>query len=245
MSNKKAYTKEIFKYYGSKEGNDPNTLMNSETVVEKIDFVSTGILTYVQGDIIEIEIPQFDVFQLGDKVKLSVYSKTGMFVFETTVVAKDFGSLIVINPPENRKRFTENREFPRVSLESGGMLHGLHDMTRNKKQSFDAPIHFSLQNISMSGLGIMFSYDLGITSQSHLEVELDLGFLLTCKAQIIRKERQTSGIYYGAEYIEVPKEKTNALRAFILKNQVETYFVQKREVLHKKAMQEKKFAANR
>jgi c-di-GMP-binding flagellar brake protein YcgR len=195
------------------------------------------VLTYVMGDIIEIEIPQFDIFQLGDKVKLTIYSKTGMFVFDSTVVAKDYGSLIVINPPENRRRFTENREFPRVSVDSAGYLHGLRDTLKNERQSLEEPIQFSLENISMNGLGFTVSYDLKINPQIHLEVELDLGFPMPCVTQIVRKEKHASGIYYGVRYIEVPQEKTNALRAFILKNQVETYFVKKRDDIHKKAVQ--------
>jgi c-di-GMP-binding flagellar brake protein YcgR len=239
MSRGKEYTKEASVYYGSKEGNDTGILIDCETVVEKEDFVSTGMLTYVFGDIIEIEIPQFDVFKLGDKAKVTVYSKSGLFVFETTVVAKEYGSLIVINPPENRKRFTEKREFPRISVKSKGVLLALCDPKQNQKQSFEEPIDIALENISMNGLGFSLFLDVGINSESHLEVELDLGFPLSVVAQIIRKEIQASGTYYGATYIEMPKEKTNALRAFILKTQVEMYFVKKREDKHKKALQER------
>lgn len=243
MSAKKEYIKEAFTYYGSKEGNDTDILINCETVVEKVDFVSTGVLTYVLGDIIEIEIPQFDVFKLGEKVKITVYSKSGLFVFDTSVIAKEKGSLIVINPPENRKRFTEKRQFPRISVTNKGVLRALHDPKQNQKQNFDEPIDFALDNISMNGLGFSLSLDLGIHSESHLEVELDLGFPLSVVTQVVRKEKNASGTYYGAAYIEMPKEKTNALRAFILKKQVELYFVKKREDKHKKAVMEKKSAA--
>jgi c-di-GMP-binding flagellar brake protein YcgR len=243
MSAGKEYTKEASTFYGSKEGNDTGILINCETVVEKEGFVSTGVLTYVFGDIIEIEIPQYDVFKLGDKAKITVYSKSGLFVFETTVVAKEYGSLIVINPPENRKRFSEKREFPRIPVKSKGVLRALSDPKRNQKQSFAEPIDFALENISMNGLGFSLALDVGINSESHLEVELDLGFPLSVVTQIVRKEKLDSGTYYGAEYIEVPREKTNALRAFILKNQVEMYFVKKRDDKHKKAIQEKKSVA--
>jgi c-di-GMP-binding flagellar brake protein YcgR len=235
----KEFAKETPIYYGSKEGNDTGILINCETVVEKEDFVSTGVLTYIFGDIIEIEIPQYDVFKLGDKAKVTVYSKSGLFVFETTVVAKEYGSLIVINPPENRKRFTEKREFPRISVKNKGVLHALSDPKRNQKQSFAEPITVALENISMNGLGFSLALDLGINSESHLEMELDLGFSLSVVTQIVRKEKKDSVTYYGAEYVEVSKDKTNTLRAFILKTQVEMYFVKKREDKHKKAVQDK------
>jgi hypothetical protein len=231
-------------FYGSKEGNDSLILINSDTVVEKKDFVATGVLTYVMGDIIEIEIPQFEVFQLGDKVKLTIYSQTGLFVFESTIVAKDKGALIVINPPENRKKFTEKREFPRVTVSGTGILHGMHDTIKNHKHKFDDPIHFPLHNISMSGVGFTLSPELLLSSDARLEVELNLGFPIPCVTQIVRKEKHATGIYYGAQYIEVPREKTTALRAYILKKQVETYFVKKREELHKKAVQDNQSVAN-
>ena len=49
-----------------------DVLIDSRAVLGKDDFVATGVLTYAQGDIIEIELPEYDVFQLGDKVKMTV-----------------------------------------------------------------------------------------------------------------------------------------------------------------------------
>jgi len=231
------------KFYGSKEGNDTEVLIDCKAVLEKKDFVTTGVLTYALGDIIEVELPQFDVFQLGDKVKITVYSKSGLFVFETTVVAKELGSVIVINPPENRRRFTEKREFPRVNIEQEGLLHSLHDTQKKNKHLFENPVVISIKNISMNGVGFSI-YDNSIVEKIvekhlHLQVELDLGFSLPCVTEIVRKETRESGIYYGAKYIEVPDTKLNALRAFILKNQIETYFVDKKEEQLKNALEKK------
>ena len=77
-----------------------------------------------------------------------------------------------------------------------------------------------------------------------LQVELDLGFELPCMLEIIRKEKLEDSYYYGASFESVPAEQSNALRGFILRNQIETYFVQKRDDEYKKAM-EKKSGANR
>jgi c-di-GMP-binding flagellar brake protein YcgR len=230
--------KEVFKFYGSKEGNDIHTLIDSKTVVEKKAFVSTGVLTYVMGDIIEIEITQFDVFNLGDPVKLTVYSKTGLFVFDTTVIAKADGSLIVLNPPEIQRKFVEKREYPRVSVKGGGLLYAVRDISNANKMSFDEPIHFPIENISLSGLGFTLTDEIEIHVKSRLEAELDLGFRMPCVVEIVHKDKHPAGVYYGAKYIEVPKDKTTALRAFILTNQVESYFVKKREDAHKDAVQE-------
>ncbi|OPH51302.1 hypothetical protein BC351_34605 [Paenibacillus ferrarius] len=235
------------KFYGSKEGYDADVMLESKAVLSKEDFVSTGVLTYALGDIIEVELPEFDVFNLGDKLKMTVYTKSGLFVLATTVLAKEQGSLIVLNPPENRRKFTEKREFPRVDVTNGGLLFGLQDVNKRNKHQLDNPIAISIKNISINGLG--FTVDDNtmvekiIQKHSQLEVELNLGFLMPCTMEVVRKEKTDSGFYYGACYLSVPEEKINALRGFILKNQIETYFVQKREMQIKKAM-EKKSVAN-
>ncbi|WP_230633011.1 flagellar brake protein [Paenibacillus athensensis] len=240
---RKMYESEPSQFYGSKEGSDAAVLIDSKTVLEKKDFVATGILTYALGDIIEVELPQYNVFHLGDKVKLTVYTKSGLFVFESTIVAKDNGALIVINPPENRKKFTEKRDFPRIDITQGGVLHTLHDTIRSRRQRLEKPMGISIKNISMSGIGFTLDSNLLIENQTRLEVELNLGFSMPCIAEVVRKETLDSGLYYGAKYIEVPREKTNALRAFILKSQVETYFVRKREESHMKAVSKKPVAS--
>jgi c-di-GMP-binding flagellar brake protein YcgR len=236
--------KSFYHYYGSKEGNDAAILIDSKAVVEKKEYVATGVLTYALGDIAEIEIPQYSVFNLGDKLKVTVYTRNGIFVFESTVVAKDTGSLIIINPPENRRKFTEKREHARVDVKHKGFLHELNDVMKKRKQTFSDPVDFTVNNISMSGVGFTLSYDLGLTTKSHLQVELDLGFRLPLLTEVIRKEKNSEGNYYGVKYIDLPKDNANALRGFILRNQVESYFIQKKENMHKRAIQDKKSAVN-
>ena len=70
-----AMKQDALKRYGSKEGYDAEVLIECQAVMSKDDFVSTGILTYAQGDIMEIELPEYDVFQLGDKAKMTLYTK--------------------------------------------------------------------------------------------------------------------------------------------------------------------------
>lgn len=230
--------------YGSKEGNDPNILIDCKAVVERKDFLSTGVLTYAQGDIIEIEIPQYEAFRLGDKVKVIIYTKTGMFVFDSAIIAKELGSLIILNPLENRKKFSEKREEARIDIQQNGFLRGLNDMARKRKHIFDEPIGIAVNNISMSGVGFMLSNDIGLIEKAHLEIELDLGFIIPCVAEIMRREVTAEGYYYGVRYVDIQQDKLNALRGFILKNQIETYFVRKKEEMHRKATQVKKPAAN-
>ncbi|NOU66830.1 PilZ domain-containing protein [Paenibacillus sp. LMG 31461] len=242
-----AMKQDTLKRYGSKEGYDAEVLMHCRAVVAKDDFVSTGILTYAQGDIMEIELPEYDVFQLGDKTKMTLYTKSGLFVFHSTVVAREPGSLIVINPPENRKKFSEKREFPRVDVKNVGYIAGFQNVTQKEQHHLENPIEFSIKNMSMNGIGFIINDNSMIDGILHkkcrLQVELDLGFEMLCRLEIIRKEKQEDGYYYGASFESVPAEQSNTLRGFILRNQIETYFEQKRDEEFKKAM-EKKSAAN-
>ncbi|NEW08922.1 PilZ domain-containing protein [Paenibacillus sp. SYP-B3998] len=234
---------ELIKFYGSKEGNDSDILIDSKAVVSKKDFVSTGVLTYALGDIMEVELPHIEAFKLGDKVKVTIYSKSGLFVFETTVVAKDGGSLIVINPPENRRKFTEKREFPRIDVAQEGIIFGVHDMHKKNKHQFEQPIGFSIKNMSVNGLGFTIEdnsiVEKILQKHLHLEVELKLSFSLSCIMEVVRKEKRDHGFYYGARYIDILDTHTNALRGFILKNQVESYFIQKKDAEYRSQLEKK------
>jgi c-di-GMP-binding flagellar brake protein YcgR len=215
------YTNEIFK-------NPSTVLIHSRTVVEREDFVSTGLLTYAEGDILEVEIPEFKVFELGDSVKLTVYSAGGIFTFQSTVVAKDQGCLIMINPPQNRQRFIEKRNNPRLEVNEKGKIHALDSQGTNEKLPLDEAIMLTVHNISVSGLGFSIEQETDLGNSMVIEVELDLGFPMLCVAEIIRREKIEKGYYYGARYVELAADTANSLRAFVLKKQVESHFNKKK-----------------
>jgi c-di-GMP-binding flagellar brake protein YcgR len=223
-----------YEYTSEKFKNPSTVLIHSRTVVEKDDFVSTGLLTYAEGDILEIEIPEFKVFELGDSVKLTVYSAGGIFTFQSTVVAKGQGCLIIINPPQNRNRFIEKRSNPRVGVHEKGKIHALTSQETNEKQPLDEAIGLTIHNISVSGLGFVLKQDTDLGDSKVIEAELDLGFSMPCVAEIIRREKIEEGYYYGARYVELAADKANSLRAFVLKKQVESHFNQKKLELVKR-----------
>lgn len=206
-------------------------LLHSRTVVEKKDFVSTGILSYAEGDILEIEMSEYKAFELGDSVKLTVYSPGGIYGFLSTVVAKDHGALIIINPPQNQKRFAEKREHPRVDVkQKGTLLSFTRGAQGGAAASSGSPANVGLtvQNISISGLGFVVDDNVGLEQNMMLEAELDLGFPMPIKAEIVRLETTENGHYYGARYVDMAADKANSLRAFVLKKQVEVHFSKKR-----------------
>ncbi|MNF89798.1 PilZ domain protein [compost metagenome] len=153
----------------------------------------------------------------------------------------------MINPPENRKKFSEKREFPRVEVKNLGQILGFQNVKQKEPHILEEPIELAIKNISMNGLGFTINDNSMIDGILHkkclLQVELDLSFSLSCKLEIIRKEKLEDSYYYGATFESYPEEQSNALRGFILRNQIKTYFQQKRDDEFKKAM-EKKSAAN-
>ncbi|WP_248929356.1 PilZ domain-containing protein [Paenibacillus hamazuiensis] len=222
-----------FEFAPEKYQSPAGILLNSRTVVEKNDYVSTGVLSYAEGDILEVELNNYNVFELGDSVKLTVYSPGGIYMFGSTVVAKDHGALMFINPPSNQKRFAEKRDHPRVPVSQEGRIRSLIS-PEPSAGGLHEDIMLNIENISVSGLGFTVGHEVQLDPQMRIEIEMDLGMPIPCIAEIIRKEPSQGGVYYGAKYVELSGDKANSLRAFVLKKQVETHFSKKKEAQAKR-----------
>lgn len=99
----------------------PKALIHSRTIVEKQDYVTTGISTYVEGDLLGIDLNEYKRFELGDSVQLTFYSPVGIHRLQSTIIGKDEGSIAVIFPPR-AFQFVEKRESPRVEVTAVGKL---------------------------------------------------------------------------------------------------------------------------
>lgn len=208
---------------GFKETHVPNmsVLVHCRTVVEKKDYVSTGVLTYAEGDMVEVEIGDFQLFALGSIVKLTVYTPAGMFMFNTTVIAKEEGYLILINPPENKRKFLDKRKETRVEMNQIGHICGLWTIGSKEKLALVKPIIIAVKNISQCGIGLTVIGELTLSAGEHIEITADIGITINCVVKIIRKDLIGDEIQYGAEIVNIPNEQNIALRAYILKSQVE------------------------
>ncbi|MFD2615629.1 PilZ domain-containing protein [Paenibacillus gansuensis] len=198
-----------------------SVLLDCKTVVEKDDFVSTGVLTYAEGDIVEVEIAEYKLFKLGSPVKLTIYSPAGIHVFHSTVIARHNGAIMVINPPENKRKFRDKRESPRVPADRKGHFKSPHESTLFSKGE---PVALQLKNVSLSGMGLtVFDYD-RLPAGTRLDLTLDIGFTLECPVEVVRCEPLQQGFYYGVQLLDLTPEQSQGLRAFILRSQAETYF---------------------
>jgi c-di-GMP-binding flagellar brake protein YcgR len=219
-------------------GYDITVLVDSKAVVEKKGFVSTGTLTYVAGELLEIEFPQYDQFMLGEKVKVMIYAKGGIYVFESTVLAKDQGALVVLNPPENRRKFQDKRQDPRVPVREQARVLSLYEHARKVERKFPDPPTVLLDNISMSGIGLLFNIDLPLQTRNQLHLELDLGNRFECRTEIVHLQRTEEGTRCGTRIIELKDDHANWLRSYILRSQIEAYYREKAEKLHKEMVGE-------
>ena len=210
-------------------GYDISVLMDAKAVVEKNTFVATGTVTYVAGELLEIEFPQYDRFVLGEKVKIMIYAKGGIYVFESTVIAKDAGALVVLHPPENRRKFQDKRQDPRVPVKEQARLLSLYEYSRKAERRFPDPPSLWLDNISNSGIGLMIDIDVPIQPRNQLLLQLDLGVQFECRTEIIHLRPVEGGIRCGTRIIDIHDDHAKWLRSYILRRQIETYYTEKAE----------------
>jgi uncharacterized protein (DUF3820 family) len=196
-----------------------NILLHCRTVVEKQNFVSTGVMTHVEGELFEVELPEFDVFDLGESVKLTIYSPAGMQSFPSTVFAKYEGAIALILPPQLLKRFEEKREFPRVEV--SGSVHIVHLLDgQGQERALENPVEVSLRNISISGIGFEAPDVPEFNKTVKLKANVEIGFGFSCELEIVRREQQELNILCGAKMKLLEPEMLRPLRAFILRQQV-------------------------
>jgi PilZ domain. len=125
----------------------PKALVHSRTIVEKQDYVTTGISTYVEGELLGIDLNEYKRFELGDSVQLTFYSPVGIHRLQSTIIGKDEGSIAVIFPPR-AFQFVEKRESPRVQVEAVGKFRHLDKEAPRTEQKLE-------QLIAPSNAGLM------------------------------------------------------------------------------------------
>ncbi|OPA74369.1 hypothetical protein BVG16_24675 [Paenibacillus selenitireducens] len=215
----------IERYNKEREYASLTAILDCRTVVERKDFVSTGVLTHAEGDLIEIEIAEYDHFQLGEAVKMTIYSPVGIHIIQSTVIAKYEGAILIIHPPNNLSKFEDKRKYPRIASNKGGHIHTLvHELA---PVPLEDPIFFNLKNISVEGLGFTLFEERTFQVHTKLQAELDLGFLFPCTFRIVRSSESGEGMFYGAELLNVSEEYLRNLRAYILKQQIENHYERK------------------
>ncbi|TVX86742.1 PilZ domain-containing protein [Paenibacillus agilis] len=205
-------------------------LLHSRTVIEGESTVATGVLSYIEGDLMEVELPEYEQFELGEQVKITMYSPVGMFTFITKIIARHLGSLLFVNPPQHQKKFADKREHPRVEARNSGIA-SIFKITDENGPDQLSQMTINLLDISMNGLGFLVAPHCEWKIGHKLNVELDLGFKLQGEVYIIRQEQKESTLMCGGTLELMDNLSSRALRAFILRRQVEVYVQSKKPTL--------------
>lgn len=212
-----------------------NVLLHCRTVVEKTNFVTTGVMTHVEGELFEIELNEFEVFELGETVKLTVYSPAGIQTIQSIVFAKYEGAIALLQPPNLQKRFKERREHPRIEIAGNAQVYHAVDETGEEVRLVQ-PLELTVFDISLSGLGISGPDAPQIYRNMRLKAKVEIGFGFECELEIIRREKQEDKVLLGAKMHMLEPEMMRPLRAMILRRQVE-----KHAELRKSTMSSKRF----
>ncbi|MFB9277718.1 PilZ domain-containing protein [Cohnella cellulosilytica] len=197
-----------------------NVLLHCRTVVEGKNFVTTGVMTHVEGELFEVELPEFEQFELGEPVKMTVYSPAGIQSMSSIVFAKYEGAIAILQPPELQKRFKERREYPRVEIEGNALVVrvlGDSGAGRELQNSESLTIH----DISISGISFSGPDAPHFAAKSRLRATIEIGITFDCELEIVRRERQEDRIYCGAKMHVLEPEMLRPLRALILRQQVQ------------------------
>jgi c-di-GMP-binding flagellar brake protein YcgR len=195
--------------------------------VERKDFISTGIVTFVEGDIIEIELSQAKYYNPGDEVKLTVYSANGFLVLASSVIAKDADVIMVLNPPENQ-RLVQRRQHPRIDYHGSGTLESI-GWTEDSVQKLEDPLAFQIQNLSLGGVGILMPNADSVCFGMFATARFNLAGGIQCNIEISRKQDSESGAYIGAKFLGLAPEQLNSLRGFILRTQIDSRIRQRKD----------------
>lgn len=77
--------------------------------------------------------------------------------------------------------------------------------------------------VDISASGILVSSHLDILEKIKLYAELPIKSSILCTAKIVRKEESKEGFYYGCMLLDIGKDKTDRIRQFVFKKQIEEY----------------------
>ncbi|CAM3458251.1 PilZ domain-containing protein [Marinicrinis lubricantis] len=202
-------------------------LLDSRTVLETKDFVTSGMLTYAEGDIVEIELSDSNKFELGQPVKLSIYSLGGIYTFTSSVVAIDIDVIVALIPPETQKKFLNRREHPRVKVKEQGLIKA-HDKREPKTEL--EPLNIDIQDISLGGVGFMLPASEPGLSGKRLQLELTTGLEVQFEVEVVRHTAKDGGMFYGCKICSFPQDKITSFQAFILTRQIHIRSEQRKQM---------------
>ncbi|RED56739.1 PilZ domain-containing protein [Cohnella lupini] len=211
-----------------------NVLLHCRTVVEGKNVLTTGVLTHLEGELFEVEIHEYEQFELGETVKLTIYSPAGIQSMPSIVFAKYEGAIALLQPPDLQKRFKERREHPRVEISGNArIVRVLND--NGEDLPYEEGAELTVHDISLSGISFSGKDAPYFAANSKLKVTVNIGVGFSCEIEIVRRELQENMAYFGAKMQVLEPEMLRPLRALILRQQVEMNAQARRDIGAKKS----------
>jgi len=197
-----------------------NVLLHCRTVVEGKNVVTTGVMTHVEGELFEVELAEYEQFELSETVKLTIYSPAGIQSMSSIVFAKYEGAIALLQPPDLHKRFKERREHPRVEIGGNARIVRLLSDSGDEQNVPNAE-ELEIKDISISGISFSGPDAPHFAVKSKLRAKVEIGISFDCELEIVRRERHEGQIQCGAKMHVVEPEMLRPLRALILRQQVQ------------------------
>lgn len=216
--------------YSDPPAHQLRVLLHSRTVLEGEDCVATGVISYIEGDLLDVELPEFERFQLSERVKVTVYSPVGIHTFMTVILARHKGAVLLVYPPNQLYKFSERREYPRILIRRNGFVNSFVEQD-GSTQELRSPIPMHLHDISLNGVGFELISDISLFESNIVRAELDLGFTLPCEIQVKRSLMKDGKPFFGASISGLNEVSIRGLRAFILKEQITAYTKSRNQIL--------------
>jgi hypothetical protein len=101
-------------------------LIGCTIVIESDNVLHAGTIALIEGDSMEIHLPQYDEFNLGEEIKAIIYSSEGLINIKTSMIAKDVGTIVLIIPAA-LQGLLNKRKYPRVESHLQGSLFSITD----------------------------------------------------------------------------------------------------------------------
>jgi hypothetical protein len=194
-----------------------SALVGRKATIEA-DNVITGTITYIEGDIFEVEITNINSLKSGNTVKVVIYSPGGILCFRTTVVGKDKGNIILLIPPNMQRLLIRQRQYPRVEVNGKGIIYSMVNLINNTKIYGPWP-ELLINNISLGGAGFTSIIPLHVKSQLYIEFILDTNYIFNL--EILHCVEMNGAFNCGGMIRNFPREQLNSYHALILKKQIE------------------------
>lgn len=221
-------SRDVMKNYKIVQLMNENSLVGSYVTLEGTMNLHSGKISYVEGELFEIEFPQSDYYTSGDVVKVTIYTPEGMIFFDTSIIAQRPEGVILLFPSDIYSKILKRRQFPRVEISISGVIYIINDDgDGDQKNQLELPVE--IHDISQGGIG--FSSVLPIAKESLLSIIIHLETHLSCTLEIIHKRVYKDSSFYGCNFKDLSPDKMIALRAWILQKQIEARFNSRQSLL--------------